>query len=72
MQHGSSYVLLLNNDTVVENDFLDHLVEVAEKNENVRSNKIRKLRKKYCFMFLKYPMQNASGFFFYYMLFCSQ
>lgn len=35
MQHGSSYVLLLNNDTVVENDFLDRLVEVAEKNENV-------------------------------------
>lgn len=35
MEHGSSYVLLLNNDTIVKKDFLDRLVEVAEKNKNV-------------------------------------
>ena len=35
MVHGSRYVLLINNDTVVERDFLDRLVEVAENNENV-------------------------------------
>jgi len=32
IEDGSDYVLLLNNDTVVEQDFLDKLVEVGEMN----------------------------------------
>lgn len=34
MEHNADYVLLLNNDTVVEKDFLGELVYVAEKNPN--------------------------------------
>ncbi|AAK81009.1 hypothetical protein BJV85_000828 [Clostridium acetobutylicum] len=35
MKHNADYVLLLNNDTVVENDFLDKLLEVHENYGNV-------------------------------------
>lgn len=35
MNHNSSYVLLLNNDTIVKKDFLNHLVEISEKSKNV-------------------------------------
>ncbi|SFG73285.1 hypothetical protein SAMN04488063_2820 [Halopelagius inordinatus] len=35
LSRGVDYVLLLNNDTVVEPDFLTPLVETAEKNEDV-------------------------------------
>lgn len=31
IEHGSDYVVLLNNDTVVDRDFLSNLVELAEK-----------------------------------------
>jgi len=30
LQHGAAYILLLNNDTVVDPDFLNQLVQVAE------------------------------------------
>ncbi|MCR3757948.1 glycosyltransferase family 2 protein [Clostridium felsineum] len=35
LKHSADFVLLLNNDTVVERDFLDRLLEVYEKNDNV-------------------------------------
>lgn len=35
LENGADYVLLLNNDTIVENDFLDKLVEVAQKDNNI-------------------------------------
>lgn len=35
MDNKADYVLLLNNDTVVEKDFLDHLVDVAEADSTV-------------------------------------
>jgi GT2 family glycosyltransferase len=33
--NGADYVLVLNNDTLVSPDFLEHMVEVAESNESV-------------------------------------
>jgi len=33
LEHGADYVLLLNNDTVVEEGFLDALVQAAEKHD---------------------------------------
>ena len=35
LEHGADYVLLLNNDTVVSNDFLSKLVKAAESNEEI-------------------------------------
>ena len=35
LDNGSNFILLLNNDTVVEPDFLDKLVDSFNKNENV-------------------------------------
>lgn len=35
LDRGAEYVLLLNNDTVVEKKFLNHLVEASEKDNNV-------------------------------------
>lgn len=35
MENGADYVLLINNDTTVEKDFLEHLVESAEEDEKV-------------------------------------
>lgn len=35
MEAGSEYILLLNNDTVVDSDFLSELVNVAEDNDKV-------------------------------------
>ncbi|MGG4405951.1 glycosyltransferase family 2 protein [Geobacillus stearothermophilus] len=35
LEQGADYVCLLNNDTVVEKDFLDKLVETAEKDETI-------------------------------------
>lgn len=35
LRSGSDYLLLLNNDTVVEPDFLDFLIEQGEKNEDI-------------------------------------
>lgn len=34
LNQGTDYVLLLNNDTIPEPDFLGHLVDTAESNEN--------------------------------------
>ena len=31
LEHGTDYVMVLNNDTIVDSDFLSHLVESAEK-----------------------------------------
>jgi GT2 family glycosyltransferase len=35
LQHGSAYVLLLNNDTIVEPTFLGHLVDVGENDARI-------------------------------------
>lgn len=35
LEHGAEYVLILNNDTTVEPNFLTHLVNAAEKNSQV-------------------------------------
>jgi GT2 family glycosyltransferase len=35
LDQGAEYILLLNNDTVVEEDFLSHLVDAAENNVHV-------------------------------------
>ncbi len=35
LAHNADYILIINNDTTVEPDFLNHLVEYAEKNSNV-------------------------------------
>lgn len=35
LEHGADYVLLLNNDTIVEPDFLSKLVEAAEANKTI-------------------------------------
>lgn len=35
MENGSDYILLLNNDTIVEPDFLSIMIDNSDKNENV-------------------------------------
>jgi GT2 family glycosyltransferase len=35
IERGAEYVLMLNNDTVVDAEFLSHLVEVAENNKQI-------------------------------------
>ncbi len=35
MDKGAEYILLLNNDTIVEKDFLDVLVNIASKNQTI-------------------------------------
>jgi len=35
LEHGADYALILNNDTVVESNFLKKLVEVGESDENI-------------------------------------
>ncbi len=34
-ENGADYIMMLNNDTVVKNDFLEHLVEYMEHNKGV-------------------------------------
>lgn len=40
LENGADYVLLLNNDTAVEKDFLSHLIQAAEEQEPLYSKKI--------------------------------
>ena len=35
LENGCDYALLLNNDTVVKPDFVEHLIEIAEQKDNV-------------------------------------
>lgn len=35
LKNGADYILLLNNDTIIKNDFLNILIEYAEKDNNV-------------------------------------
>lgn len=35
MEHGADYICLLNNDTVVETDFLNPLVDIMEKDKSI-------------------------------------